>query len=129
MRAKLNVSGMEDYLQRLVDAEKDVDAVADEALLAAGQILYAEIEKRIPVETGNLREHLVVNGPVRKDNKHFVYVEIDMRDREQMLYAVYVEYGRAKKGAHPYIRPGVRAAKPLALQAMAAVFQKYLDAL
>jgi len=129
VNAKLDVKGLEEYLQRLVNAEKDVDACADKALAAAAPILYESILAGIPVDTGNLRDHLVLNGPYNAGNKHYIYVEIDMQDREQMLYAVYQEFGTPTQPARSYMRTGVSRAKKRASQAMQDVFEQYLNAL
>lgn len=129
MRAKLDVSGLQDYANKLVKAGADIDAAADQALTDAAQILYASILPRIPVDTGNLRDHLVINGPIRSDNRHYVYVEIDLQDREQMLYAVYQEFGTARHPARSYIRTGVQSAKSRASKAMQTAFEKYLASL
>lgn len=129
MRAKLDVTGMADYLNKLARAGADIDRCADEALQAAAAPLHAEIAARVPVDTGDLLQHLHINGPIRADNKHYIYVEIDMRDREKMLYAVYVEFGHGKVAPRSYIRRGVAAGKPRAAAAMKAVFERWLESL
>jgi HK97 gp10 family phage protein len=129
MKARMEVKGLEDYAAKLVKAGADIDACANKALAAAAPILYNSILPLIPVDTGNLREHLVVNGPIQKDNAHFVYIEMDMQDREQMLYAVYQEFGTARQPARAYMRTGVSRAKARASQAIKDVFEQYLEAL
>jgi len=125
----MNLTGLQDYLEKLARAEREVDAAADEALAAAGPILFSAIQPLIPVATGDLFFHLRMNGPIRRDNEHFLYVEIDIRERDEMLKALAQEFGTPTQAAQPYIRPGVQAGRARARQAMKAVFEQYLEAL
>lgn len=135
MAAKLSVKGLEDYARKLVQKGQDIDAIADKAVVEAAQILYDSIAPRVPISAdgshgrppGTLRAHLVVNGPIVKDNAHFAYAEIDMRDREMMLYAVYVEFGTPHTPAQSYIRTGFNAGKSRASRAMSDLFKSFVE--
>ena len=63
VRFKLETKGFAEYLERLVQAGKDIDAVADEALVAGGDILLEGMQRRVPRKTGNLAAHLERTEP------------------------------------------------------------------
>jgi HK97 gp10 family phage protein len=127
MKAFIDLKGIEEYLVQLQKAEKDLDVAADNGLRAAGEILIAEMRARVPFDTGNLRDHLVLNGPFQDGDDHYVYAELDMRDRENMLYGVFVEYGTVYTEPRSYIRAGRNAAKSKARQAMISELNKVLE--
>ena len=118
MRAAFTVKGIDEYLEKLRQAGEDLDAAVDVGLKNAAEILIAEMRARVPVDSGNLRDHLVVNGPFRIGDAHFVYVELDMIDREAMLYGVFQEFGTPHMEPHSYIRAGKAAGKSRARKAL-----------
>lgn len=133
MRVKMPLNGLDKYLKRLRDAGKDIDIVANDALVAAGQVLHPAILERTPVmekavpgkpAPGNLKNHIVVNGPFQVGNRHFLYVEVDLTNREMMQYAIYVEYGHGNAAPRSYIRAGVDAARKDARRVMVNIFKK-----
>ncbi len=53
VRARFETKGFEAYLEKLAKAGQDVDAAAQEALQAGGEVLLAGMQRRVPKDTGN----------------------------------------------------------------------------
>jgi len=105
MRSSLNVRGLENYLEDLAKAGKDIDAIADEALQAGGEILLDGMLRRAPKKRGNLRAHIKMIGPAADGSYHFVKVGVYAINRETEKYFFYQENGSPRNSAHPFIRP------------------------
>ncbi|NMC84292.1 MAG: hypothetical protein GYA58_03300 [Anaerolineaceae bacterium] len=122
---KLTLNGLEEYLEEIAQAGRDVDEAAARALLAGAEVLEEGMEKRVPVDIGNLRNHIKIKGPEQEGN--FIFIEVGVihdkafTDAETARYGNVIEYGSAsKKGkdAQPYIRPTLAEDKGKARQAM-----------
>lgn len=118
----INLKGLDQWLEDLARAGKDVDEAASKAILAGAEVIQLEMRVLAPVDTGNLREHIRIKGPIRDGNYHFVEVgvihEIAFTDADTARYANAQEYGTSKMAAHPYIRPGWDGGRRAALAAM-----------
>lgn len=128
VRATLSLKGAEEYLRKLANAEKILDFAALEGLENAGHILLEEMQDRVPIgETKKLYEHLIFNGPFSIADDYFIYVELDMRNREEMLYGVFVEYGTPFMPPRSYIRAGFDAGRSRAKKAILDALRKVAD--
>lgn len=105
MKAKLTTKGLEEYLERLAQKAVDIDAAAAAALTAGGDVLVQGERGRVPVDTGNLKEHIAATEP--KQDGNFVYIEVGLvaADAETAIYGAAQEYGTARMEANPYHRP------------------------
>jgi len=108
-QAYLKLTGMEQYLEALQKAGADIDAAAQRALVAGGAILEAEMDALVPVETGNLKGQIVLDGPHQDGNYNFVLVGVVHADAETAIYGNVQEYGSPSKNipAQSYIRAAV----------------------
>lgn len=104
-RSRLDVKGFEEYLEKLVQAGADIDAITDEALIEGGEVLRAGMEARAPKDKGHLKSKIEVVGPINNGNFHYVDVGLFNIDREREMYFFYQENGSARNAAHPFIRP------------------------
>ena len=108
VRAKLETKGFAEYLERIVQAGRDVDQAADQALLAGGEVLLSGMQRRVPKDTHNLEQHLTIDGPHQDGNFHYIQVGIDRStDAETARYGNAQEYGTSSMAAQPYIRPTI----------------------
>lgn len=102
--ARISLSGLDDYLAKVAEAGRNIDAVVKDALEEYGGEILSEMQQLVPRDTGNLANHLTMtNGSI--GNTHYVDIGLDMSDRESVLYGIYQEWGTASMPAHPYIRP------------------------
>lgn len=104
-RLSLSMTGMREYLERVARANRDIDDIVDEALLAGAQVLLVGMQKRVRYKTGNLQRKLVIVGPVRDGNFHFVFVGLpDNVDAETARYGNVHEFGSSSVQAQSYVR-------------------------
>lgn len=127
VRAKLETKGIREYQERLAQAGQDVDLAADQALEAGGQVLLDGMQRRVPKDTHNLEEHLVMDGPHQDGNFHYIEVGLSKRaDAETARYGNAQEYGTSSHPAQPYIRPTIKEDLRKARKAMVDVFKNLL---
>ena len=111
MKSSFNVSGLENYLEVLQNAEKDINLVAREALGEAAQIIQSAMLSRVPFDTGNLKNHIKIKTPSREGNYNYVEIGIihdaAFTDKKTAIYARVIEFGSATVAARPYIRPAI----------------------
>ncbi len=127
---KFDLKGLDEYLEAIAKAGRDVDAAADKALLAAAEIIQdgmlAEIEAQGLIDTHNLENHIRIKGPIVDGNFHQVEVgvihDIAFTDANTARYGNAQEYGYVQDGRHyparSYIRTGFDKNRKKALAAM-----------
>lgn len=136
-RAKLTLDGFDGFLEELVRAGQDIDAIAGEALAAGADVLVEGMQRRAPY--ANIRR-AISRSPVRSDgNKVYLYVGVLRESGPEIARIAMVwEYGgrdtpaknrKPRPGilAHPYIRPTLRGDAAKAKAAMEAVFKRWLS--
>ena len=124
-RASFSLKGFEEYLEKIAKAGHDVDAAADQANVAGGDVLLDGMLRRVPRQTGNLAEHLERTEP--KVDGNFRYIEVGMprkTDAETARYGNVQEYGSAHTPAQPYIRPTFDQDKAKARKAQKEALKK-----
>jgi HK97 gp10 family phage protein len=105
-RATIGLKGFDAYLEKIVQAGRDVDQAAATAVTAGGDVIYAGMEQRVARDT-NLLANTLERGPVQQDG-NFIYVEVGMPRNAPADVARYgnaQEYGTSSMAAQPYIRP------------------------
>ena len=106
---QIEIKGVAEFgrlLDRLSDAVRG--QVVQDALLAGAYIVEGYAKTGVPVDTGFLRSSIqTARGP---ENSAIVAVAAE--------YAPYVEYGTARMGAQPYMRPAVDQHIPEITQAV-----------
>jgi HK97 gp10 family phage protein len=129
VRYKLETKGFVEYLEKLVQASKDIDPIADQVLEAGGDVLLEGMDRRVPKLTGNLRANLERSASEQDGNFHFVIVGLS-RDAgaDTARYAGAQEYGWGPDHpAQPYIRPTIDEDMKTARADMKAIFLKFLN--
>ena len=129
VRYKLETKGFSEYLEVLAQAGKKIDPIADDALVAGGDVLLTGMERRVPRDTGNLAAHLERSEPEQDGNFHSVTVGLSKdTDADTARYGAAQEYGWGPDHpAQPYIRPAIDEDMRSARAAMKAVFLKFLS--
>lgn len=121
-QTNVKTSGFDEYLEKIAKAGSNIDASADKAVLAGGEVFQDEMIANVPLLTGNLADHIKIKGPIRDGNFHYVEVGVihddAFTDAETARYGNAQEYGSVKNAAHPYIRPGATSGKPKATKKM-----------
>ena len=110
MKASISTKGFEKYLEAVAAAGKDVDQSAAKAVKIGAEIIQEGMQELVPILTGNLHDHIQIDGPNQDGN----YISADVgliqkksfTDAETARYGMAVEYGTSKMEAQPFIRPG-----------------------
>jgi HK97 gp10 family phage protein len=127
-QGKFTLSGVGAYLEELNRLGHDIDVVAQEVVLEAGQQIQADMQNLVPVDTGNLYDHIQINGPHRDGNFHFVEVgvihDISFTDAETAIYGNVIEYGSSRVNAQPYIRPALKKNKSIMRKTLKNLFER-----
>jgi len=125
-KTKLTTKGFSEYLERISSAGKDIDLVADQALQAGAEVLLDGMRRRVPVDTGNLKDSLKIKGPFREGNYHYADVGLVDVDADTARYGNAVEYGTSSAGKQSYVRATEDEDAKKARAAMVAVFKEVL---
>lgn len=108
VRAKIDLKGFGEMLEEINKLGGDIDAATDRALEAGGEVLLGGMQRRVRKDTHNLEQNLVVEGPFRDGNFHWVEVGLSSRaDGETARYGTVQEFGSSSMAAQPYVRPAV----------------------
>lgn len=130
MRAKLSMpKGLQEMMERLAEAEEDIDSAAGEMLDAGADVALAGMKRRVPVDTGKLRDSLK-KGPVKQGGNRST-IEIGLIDApgEVVRYGTVQEFGSSSVSAKSYLRGTMKEDKSKIRRAMKNVLQKILDRL
>lgn len=112
-KARFDLKGLDEYIESLQQAEVDIDAAVQRALKKGGEVLEKEMDQRVPVDSGNLKDHINIDGPHQEGNFSYVEVGVVNADEETAIYGNVQEYGSPSKNirAQPYIRPAIDGRK------------------
>lgn len=123
VRFKVETKGLEDYMEQLQRLGGDIDAAADEALDAGGDVLVEGMQRRAPKDTHNLERKINKTAARGDGNFHFIVVGLVNVDAETARYGTAQEYGTSSMAAHPYLRPTIDEDMKLARRRMKEAFQ------
>jgi HK97 gp10 family phage protein len=104
-RLRIDTKGFEAYLERVALAGLSVDDAARRAVMAGAEVAKEGMRKRVPVDTGNLQEHIDFTDPELEGNTVFVLVGVIEADADTARYGTAQEYGSSNMVAQPYVRP------------------------
>ena len=120
VRARFDMRGMAEYLEAIQQAGEDIDAAAQRALSKGGEVLLADMDSLVPVDEGDLKANLIVDGPHQDGN--FSYVDVGLIDapKEIAIYGTVQEYGSPSKHikAQSYIRAAIHRVKSKVMRAI-----------
>ena len=128
-QGKFMLTGISGWLEDLAQASGDIDGSVKEVLVDAASEVQAEMRNLVPIDTGNLYEHIQVLGPYQEGN--FSYVDVGVihdrsfTDADTAIYGNVMEYGSARTAAQPYIRPALKRKKGVMKKALQRLLQKY----
>ena len=101
-----------------------IDDAAREMLDAGADVMLEGMDKRVPVDKGDLKAHLS-RGPVEQDgNLHSVEVGIRNAPKKIVVYGTVQEYGSVSVPAQSYIRETIAKDKGKIYRAMRRVLER-----
>jgi len=124
VRVKLDLKGFDAYLEKIMQAGRNIDAITGRAVGAGGEVLLDGMKRRVPKDTRNLESHLKVDGPHQNGNLHYVEVGLVRGvDPDTARYGNAQEYGTSSMAAQPYVRPALDSDMGKARRAMREIFE------
>lgn len=96
------------YLAKLDRTIADIDGAADRAMMAGANVAQKGMKRRAARLTGELQDHIEIDGPRRDGNVHSVEIGVLRKkgaSAELARKANAQEYGTSSMPAHPYARP------------------------
>ena len=131
VRYQMKLTGLEEYLERIVQAGLNVDASAAKAVEAGSEIVLDSMLEKVPVgqapedpHPGNLKKHVKRTQPQQDGNLIFCQIGVLDADANTAIYGNVQEYGSGSNSPQPYVRPAfdenkgkVRAAEKAVLEA------------
>lgn len=104
-KLKTHIEGLDEVVKLLEDMGDAAINVLDDAAKGGAEIVLAEAKRRVPVDTGRLRDSLILKKSKIKNAKvRGVYTVSKKRGVE---YFAPVELGTSKMKARPFLRPAV----------------------
>lgn len=99
--AGLQLSGMQEILQRIEDLGSAGKKVQDKALVLAAQPILADVVATNVFKdiSGKGRKGLKVSRPKSKGNTRFVLIGVDKSDISEIFYMKFFEFGTSKTPA------------------------------
>jgi HK97 gp10 family phage protein len=104
-RFSLELSGFDEFLERLQQIGMDADQAVAQALQAGADVAVAGMQRRVALDTGNLRDNITAGAVELDGNLSTIEVGLVGADGKTVRYGMVQEYGSASVKAHPYIRP------------------------
>lgn len=128
-QAKLSWKGFEDYLEALVEAGEEVEVIAKEGIGEALKTVQTDMQNLVPIDTGNLYNHIQVDGPHQEGNVIYgevgVIHDIKFTDKDTAIYGNVIEYGSSSVAAQPYIRPAISKNRNILKKVMKKIAERF----
>jgi hypothetical protein len=116
-------------MEELSQAADDIDAIAREGLFETALNMQEEMQNSVPILTGRLWDHILIDGPHSDGNYHFVEVGIihnlAFTPKDVAIQANVIEFGSSRQAAQPFLRPVFRKKKSIFWKAFQMVAAKY----
>ena len=113
--ANLSTSGIAKFLDLVADVEGALPDAVDASLLAGAEIVQKNMSNLVPVDTGNLRDHLKIKGPTTEGSYIFIEVglihDLAYTDAITARYGNVMEYGSSSVKPRSYIRAGTEKSR------------------
>ena len=109
-------------VQRMLDKSlADVRGAIPQILEAGGRVIEAEAKINAPVDTGFLRNSIMVAEMMVDTKGGYIVVAVFAE------YGAFVEFGTVKMDAQPYLRPAVYDNEAKIARAMGAVYKMAIE--
>jgi HK97 gp10 family phage protein len=119
---EINLSGMEETLQRFYDLGRRSERIEDKALRDGAKILKAEMEARAPRGSGN-GYHMADDIIIKKEDDGVLAVG----PSKKAFYQHIIEFGSSKHSARPFAAPSFENKKDDIQREMLSAIQRELN--
>ena len=128
-QGRFDLKGLGEWLEQLAQAGENVDQAAQETIAEAAVAVQEKMLNLVPIDTGNLYNHIQIDGPYQEGNFSWVDVgvihNIGFTDADTAIYGNVMEYGSARIAARPYIRPALKSSRGVVRDALKTVMARY----
>ena len=121
MAAKFEVSGFNEYFEKLEKLGIDAEKIAKVGLYEGAGIVADEVKASVPVKTGDLRDAMRIQRMVSEEGVVSTTIDFPGYDRNgvpNQLKANMIESGTSTEGKTPFVRPAFNRAKEKARRAI-----------
>lgn len=125
MRGRFTLNGISEYIEEIARAGLNVDEKVAEVISDIGVQFRDEMKAIVPVDTGNLRNHITVEGPKRDGNFNYIEIGVLDADKDTAIYSNVIEYGSTRQAAQPYFRPVMKGKKAVMKAALQKILERY----
>ena len=128
MSADLEVSGMQELLDKMQELGKHATKIQNQALLKAAEpILNDAVQTTTFTDrTGRLRKGLKISRPKSKGDTRYVLVGIDKGDISKIFWGKFHEFGTSREPARPFLAPAYARHKKEAIEIIKNELRKAL---
>lgn len=112
--AKIEMTGLDEYMKKLSSLGVNVEGVCKRAVYPAAAMVIEEIKRSVPVDTGGLRDSMILTPYVNDDGYIYTKVEFvgyDEHGHPNPVKARVLESGSSTRQKQPFIRPAVNRVK------------------
>ncbi len=123
----IELSGMNEMLQKLEKMGKNVDKVKAKALKAGAEKIrkpIADLAPRSAIPHEHMADSIIISE-VKKDSDGSEFVEVG--PEKSKFYAKFQEFGTVKQKAKPFTEPGYLQGKKEALSTIAEVVKGAIE--
>lgn len=116
--AKIEMTGLEEYIKKLSGLGANIESVCKRAVYPAAGMVIEEIKRSVPVDTGGLRDSMILTPYVNADGYVYTKVEFvgyDERGHPNPVKARVLESGSSTRRKQPFVRPAVNRIKGAAM--------------
>lgn len=117
MSADLEVSGMQELVDRIQELGKQSTKIQNQALLKAAEpVLNEAVQTTVFTDrSGRLRKGLKISRPKSNGDTRYVLIGIDKSDISLIFYGKFHEFGTSREPARPFLSPAYERHKSEAL--------------
>ena len=103
--ANIELTGVDEILNRLQQIGANVGKLENKALKNAAEPVLEDAKVNVPVRTGKLKKGLKITNIKKKEGIKYILVGVDKGDNSEAFYGKFVEFGTSKRVAHPFLQP------------------------
>lgn len=128
MSANMEMTGLNELIDRLEELGQNVDAATDAGLKKAAVLVLADAKQTSAFKdkTGKLRKSMKITG-VKKNSKSGDRYLLVGTFGENAFYGRYVEYGTSKMDPHPFLHPALERNRDAAVEIIKQSLQEAID--
>lgn len=122
---RMEMKGLRELAAALKELDQDIQKkVARAATNAGAQVIKRLALQKVPVDTGNLKKHIVARRQRRPDRKLTSQHAVTVRHKGKGVVGspyqvgIFNEFGTVKMSAKPWMRPAFEQGKHQAMEAM-----------